>query len=61
MPLVRIPELFDHADWLFEIKLDGFRALAHVEGHHCRLVSRRGHVFKKWDVLCTEIASALNA
>jgi bifunctional non-homologous end joining protein LigD len=61
MPLVRIPEPFDHPDWLFELKHDGFRALAHVEGHHCRLVSRRGHVFKKWDVLCTEISHGIRA
>jgi hypothetical protein len=32
MPLVRIPEPFDHPDWLFELKHDGFRALTHVEG-----------------------------
>ena len=37
------------AAWLFEVKHDGFRALAHVEGHRCWLVSRRGHVFTKWD------------
>jgi len=28
MPRIRIPRPFDHADWLFEVKLDGFRALA---------------------------------
>jgi bifunctional non-homologous end joining protein LigD len=30
MPLVRVPEPFDHSDWLFELKHDGFRALAYV-------------------------------
>ena len=59
MPLVRIPEPFDHPDWLFELKHDGFRALAYVEGHCCRLVSRRGHVFAKWDLLCEEIAHSV--
>jgi bifunctional non-homologous end joining protein LigD len=59
MPLVRIPEPFDHADWLFEVKHDGFRALAYVEGHRCRLVSRRGHEFRKWDLLCEEIAHSV--
>src|SRR4051794_2046721 len=29
MPLVRVPEPFDHPDWLYELKHDGFRALAH--------------------------------
>jgi len=28
MPLVRIPAPFDHRDWLFELKYDGFRAMA---------------------------------
>jgi bifunctional non-homologous end joining protein LigD len=59
MPLVRLPEVFDHPDWLFELKHDGFRALAYVEGHVCRLVSRRGHEFRKWDVLCVEIAHSV--
>jgi hypothetical protein len=61
MPLVRIPEPFDHPDWLFELKHDGFRALAYVEGHRCRLVSRRGHTFAKWDLLCEEIAHSVTA
>jgi bifunctional non-homologous end joining protein LigD len=61
MPLVRIPEPFDHPDWLYEIKHDGFRALAVIEGHHCRLVSRRGHVLARWDQLTTEIAHSVRA
>jgi bifunctional non-homologous end joining protein LigD len=61
MPLVRIPEPFDHPDWFFELKHDGFRALAYVEGHRCRLVSRRGHTFAKWDLLCEEIAHSVKA
>jgi hypothetical protein len=32
VPLVHLPELYDHADCLFEVKHDGFRALAHIEG-----------------------------
>jgi len=31
MPLVRRRDPFDHRDWLFELKLDGFRAVAYVE------------------------------
>jgi len=58
MPLVRLPKPFDHPDSLFERKHDGFRALAYVEGHRCR-VSRRGHEFRKWDVLCVEIAHSV--
>ena len=47
---------FDHPDWLFELKHDGFRALAHIEGHHCKLISRRGHTFKHWPYLEVELA-----
>jgi hypothetical protein len=38
--LVRIPEAFNNADWIFEPKIDGFRALAHVQAHRSTLVSR---------------------
>jgi bifunctional non-homologous end joining protein LigD len=39
--------------------LDGFRALAHVRGHYCELVSRNGHTFKQWPQLAEEIAHAV--
>ena len=42
MRLLRLPEPFDHPDFLYEVKFDGFRALAHINGHHCQLVSRNG-------------------
>src|SRR4030095_1290539 len=61
MRLLRVPEPFDHPDWLYEVKFDGFRALAHVNGHHCQLVSRNGHVFKSWPYLTEEIAHAVRA
>ena len=51
MPLSRKTEPFDHQDWCFEIKWDGFRALAHVEGGACRLISRNGNVFKSFPAL----------
>jgi bifunctional non-homologous end joining protein LigD len=31
MRLARRPEPFDHPDWLYEVKFDGFRALAYIE------------------------------
>jgi bifunctional non-homologous end joining protein LigD len=61
MRLLRIPEAFDHPDFIFEPKIDGFRALAHVEGHRATLVSRNGHVFKSWPQLSEEIAHAVRA
>lgn len=38
-PLVRIPEPFNDPGWIWEPKLDGFRALAYVEKGECRLLS----------------------
>jgi bifunctional non-homologous end joining protein LigD len=61
MRLLRIPEAFDNSDWIFEPKMDGFRALAHVEGHRCTLVSRDGHIFKSWPQLAEEIAHSVRA
>jgi len=55
MPLA-VGQPFSHPEWLYELKWDGFRALAYVDGHHCRLVSRRGHVYKAWPYLNEEIA-----
>ncbi|MFY9661731.1 MAG: non-homologous end-joining DNA ligase [Terriglobales bacterium] len=34
------PMAFDNPDWLFEIKWDGYRAVAFIEEGHVRLVSR---------------------
>jgi hypothetical protein len=48
MPLSSVREPFDDPDWIFEPKWDGFRALAYIDGHHCRLVSRRDNIYKSW-------------
>ena len=61
MRLLRVREPFDSDEFVFEPKIDGFRALAHVEGHRCELVSRNGHVFKSWPQLQEEIAHAVRA
>jgi ATP-dependent DNA ligase len=39
MPLARFDAPLEHTDWIFEPKLDGFRAVAYVEGGD-RLLSR---------------------
>lgn len=36
--LERLPDAFDHDDFIFELKMDGFRALACVDEHETRLV-----------------------
>ena len=61
MRLLRIPEPLDSPDFIFEPKPDGFRALSHVCGHRCELVSRNGHTFKQWPQLAAEIAHAVRA
>jgi ATP-dependent DNA ligase len=40
MPLARFDAPFEHQDWICGPKLDGFRAVAYVEGGTCRLISR---------------------
>jgi bifunctional non-homologous end joining protein LigD len=35
-----VKEPFDNPDYIFELKHDGFRALAYVDARECRLVSR---------------------
>jgi ATP-dependent DNA ligase len=59
MRLLRFPEPFDSDEWFFEPKMDGFRALAQLKGHHCTLISRNGHRFKSWPQLAEEIAHSV--
>jgi hypothetical protein len=49
---------FGGADWLFEIKHDGFQALAYVDGH-CRLISRNGYRFSGFGGLEQSLAQTL--
>jgi hypothetical protein len=58
-PLRSKPVPFDHADWIFELKYDGFRAVAHVDNGRCKLVSRDGTTFASFSVLASSIASTL--
>jgi bifunctional non-homologous end joining protein LigD len=53
--LVRLPEAFDHDDFIFELKMDGFRALAYVGEYETRLVSRKGNTYKSFPDLCAAI------
>src|SRR5262245_23014760 len=58
MRLVRRPEPFDHAEWIFELKLDGFRALAYIENGEGRLVSRNGNTFASFRDLAAQVAAS---
>ncbi len=42
-----IDEPFDSKEWLFEVKWDGFRALAHLNGKKVQLVSRNNLLFNE--------------
>jgi bifunctional non-homologous end joining protein LigD len=59
MPLSRRPRPFNHPEWLFELKYDGFRALARVERSKCQLISRNGHQFPSFSDLADSMARSL--
>jgi bifunctional non-homologous end joining protein LigD len=60
MPLARFDAPFEHQDWIFEPKLDGFRAVAYVENGACRLVSRNRNAFKTFVELAQAIGEELS-
>ena len=57
--LSRRPEPFDSDDYLFELKIDGYRSLAIVEAGECRLVSRNGNVSRGFKDLAQWIGNNL--
>src|SRR5262245_51665602 len=57
--LSRRSEPFDSDEFIYELKVDGFRALAHIEGGQCQLVSRNGNVFRGFAELAAWIAEHL--
>jgi bifunctional non-homologous end joining protein LigD len=52
----RIAAPFDHEDFVFELKHDGFRAIAYVEDGSCRLISRKQIQYKSFTGLSAAIA-----
>jgi bifunctional non-homologous end joining protein LigD len=42
---------FDHADYIFELKMDGYRCVAYIEQGACKLVSRNLRQFKSFESL----------
>jgi bifunctional non-homologous end joining protein LigD len=52
LPLIRRSESFNNADYIFELKHDGFRGVAYIEADHCQLRSRNNTIFKRFDPLC---------
>ncbi len=52
-------EPFNHPNWIWELKYDGFRALLRVAEGRADLISRRKNVYKSFGPLCTDLARAL--
>jgi bifunctional non-homologous end joining protein LigD len=48
MPLSGKPAPFDHKEWIFELKYDGFRSLAVIHNGRTQLISRNGHPFNSF-------------
>ena len=59
MPLLKRAAPFDDDDWLFELKMDGFRALAIIEHGRVQLISRNGHPFASFSELGKQISDRL--
>src|SRR5437667_6089292 len=59
MPLLKRAAPFDDPDWLFELKMDGFRALAVIEHGRAQLLSRSGHPFASFSALAESISNSL--
>ena len=57
MPLSREPAPFDHPDWIFELKYDGFRSLAVIHDGRTQFISRNGHPFSSFENLRKTLAS----
>ena len=58
-PLRSGRDAYVHSDYLFELKLDGFRALARIEDGRCELISRNGSKFSGFRYLAGDIASSI--
>ncbi len=58
-PLSRRAKPFNHPEWLFELKYDGFRALARIEQGRAKLISRNGHPFASFSDLAESMAGSL--
>ncbi len=61
MPLVQQAEPFDDPNWIFEIKHDGFRALAVIERGQCRFFSRKQHKLSGYSDLKKGLVHEVNA
>ena len=61
MTLVQQPQPFDDWDWVFELKHDGFRALAVIEHGQCRFFSRKKHKLSGYQDLRAALVKEVHA
>src|SRR5215213_3822117 len=59
LTLERLAAPFDDPGWIYEIKYDGFRALAILEHGCCRFFSRNRHPLHGLTALGTALAKAI--
>src|SRR5690349_18006712 len=59
MRLSRRSQPFDSDDFIYELKIDGFRALAHLKDGRGELVSRNGNTFHGFAELSDRLANHL--
>ena len=59
MPLLKRRVPFDSSDWVFELKYDGFRAVASVDHGRTQLISRNGNTFASFQELQQTIDASL--
>jgi bifunctional non-homologous end joining protein LigD len=57
MPLSLRALPFDHPQWIFELKYDGFRSLAVIHNGRTELISRNGNSFKSFETLRKQLKS----
>jgi bifunctional non-homologous end joining protein LigD len=52
----RIQAPFDHAEFVFELKMDGWRCMTYIEDGACRLISRKQNQYKSFGPLTAALA-----
>jgi bifunctional non-homologous end joining protein LigD len=60
-PLKERHKPFGGADWLFEMKYDGYRGLLHVEHGKGPLISRNGRTMKRFSALAWALVPLIDA
>jgi bifunctional non-homologous end joining protein LigD len=58
VPVLR-PDPFNHPDWLFEPKYDGFRGMLHLNAGGAVLYSKRGNTMTRFSGLAHQVAAEL--